>query len=164
MACLAEVQKARLSNSDHCLWLVVGDDFLPIEPIRGFLVYLDDLERSPNTIRAYAYHLKLYWDYLETHALDWRHVGLGEMAGFVAWLRRGSRQVVLLEEHEATRTESTINAILSAVYVFREYHQRTGELVAGSAAVDEHWTFQPNRPYKGFCITSARASRFVRAW
>src|SRR6266567_7718027 len=44
---MAEVQKARLPESERSVWLVVGDDFLPIEPIRRFLDYLDDLERSP---------------------------------------------------------------------------------------------------------------------
>ena len=158
---MAEVQKARLPGSERSIWLVVGDDFLPIEPIRRFLDYLNDLERSPNTVRAYAYHLKLFWDYLQERELDWRHVGLGERAGFVAWLRRGSSRVVSLEEQQARRSESTINAILSAVYAFREFHRRTGELLAGSTDSDERWTFPTARPYKPFLhhISKAKAVR-----
>lgn len=139
-----------MPGSERSFWLVVGDDFLPIEPIRRFLDYLDDLERSPNTVRAYAYHLKLFWEYIQAHDLDWREVGLSELAAFVAWLRRGSGRVVSLEEQQARRSESTINAILSAVYAFREFHRRTGELPVGSAESDEHWTFPTTRAYKPF--------------
>ena len=59
------VQRARLPGSDRLVWLVVGDHHLPVEPVRRFLAYLDDVERSPNTLRAYAHHLKLFWDYLD---------------------------------------------------------------------------------------------------
>jgi integrase len=143
------------------VWLVVGDDYLPIEPIDRFLDYLRDLERSPNTVRAYAYHLKLFWDYLEARDLDWRAIGLSELAGFVAWLRRGSSRVVPLEEQESQRSESTINAILSAVYAFREFHRRTGELPAGSSNSDESWSFPTTRPYKPF-LHHISKSKLVR--
>ena len=65
------------------VWLVVGDGYLPVEPIRRFLVYLEDVERSPNTLRAYAHHLKLFWEYLAWAKLDWTNVGLGDLAGFL---------------------------------------------------------------------------------
>ena len=54
--------------------IVVGDDHLPIDPIYRFLAYLDDVERSPNTIRSYAHHLKLFWDYLGCAKLAWTEV------------------------------------------------------------------------------------------
>src|SRR5258708_164966 len=52
------VQRARVPGSDRLVWLVVGEDHLPVEPIRRYLAYLDDVERSPNTLRAYAHHLQ----------------------------------------------------------------------------------------------------------
>ena len=41
-------------------WIVIGDDYLPIEPIRKYLKYCWSLERSPTTIETYARHLKCY--------------------------------------------------------------------------------------------------------
>lgn len=35
-------------------WTVLGDDDVPVEPIERYLAYLTDIERSPNTIKAYA--------------------------------------------------------------------------------------------------------------
>ena len=72
---MAVVQRARIPGSDRLIWLVVGEDHLPVESIRRYLAYLDDVQRSPNTLRAYAHHLKLFWDYLDWAKLAWTDVG-----------------------------------------------------------------------------------------
>ena len=48
-----KVQKGQLDNG-KTIWLVLGNDYLPIESISKYLRYLDSLERSPNTISGYA--------------------------------------------------------------------------------------------------------------
>src|SRR5229473_3264824 len=101
------VQRARIPGSDRLVWLVVGEDHLPVEPIRRYLAYLDDVERSPNTLRAYAHHLKLFWDFLTWAKLDWTNVGLAELAEFLAWLRRYGSNILPLQQRPARRTEST---------------------------------------------------------
>ncbi len=57
------VQRARVPGLDRLVWLVVGEDHLPVEPIGRHLAHLDDVECSPNTLRAYAHHLELFWNY-----------------------------------------------------------------------------------------------------
>ena len=66
-----KIQKGQLDNG-KTIWLVLGNDYLPIKPISKYLRYLDSLERSPNTISSYARNLKLYWEYLEENSLDWK--------------------------------------------------------------------------------------------
>jgi integrase/recombinase XerD len=39
-------------------WTVLGDDDAPIAPVEAYLAYLTDIERSPNTVRAYAHDLR----------------------------------------------------------------------------------------------------------
>jgi len=39
-------------------WTVLGDDDLPVEPIDRWLGYLSDIDRSPNTVKAYAHDLR----------------------------------------------------------------------------------------------------------
>ena len=65
-----KVQKGRLDNGKK-IWLVLDDNYLPVEPISKYLRYLDSLERSPNTISGYARNLKLYFEYLQENSLDW---------------------------------------------------------------------------------------------
>ena len=61
------------------MWLVLGHDCLPIQPIDEFLTFHDITGSSPNTIRAYAHHLKLYWEYLTGVGVDWRSATLQDI-------------------------------------------------------------------------------------
>ncbi len=68
-------------------WTVLGDDAAPVEPIERYLAYLSDIERSPNTVKAYAHDLKDWFSFLGIRGLDWREVRLEDVGEFVAWLR-----------------------------------------------------------------------------
>jgi integrase/recombinase XerD len=118
-----------LQPEDFC-WLLLDDNFYPVKPVQEFLTYLHNLERSPNTIRSYALHLKLYWQYLAQTGQDWTAIGLSELAQFVAWLRNPLPGVIPLQPVEAKRTESTVNSILAAVSAFYDYQQRLGAVKA----------------------------------
>ncbi|GAA6618990.1 hypothetical protein NUACC26_048020 [Scytonema sp. NUACC26] len=56
-----KVQKGILPESNRPVWMVLDDEYLPIEPIQKYLHYLDSVGRSPNTIQTYAHNLKLFW-------------------------------------------------------------------------------------------------------
>ena len=45
-------------------WTVVGDDGAVVAPVERYLAYLCALERSPNTVRAYAMSLRLWFEFL----------------------------------------------------------------------------------------------------
>ncbi len=89
-------------------WTVIDDNYLPIQPIQEFLTYLKHLERSPHTIRAYAHHLRLFWEYLSTIQTTWTAVRLSELADFVAWLRNPQPGLLSLQEMLAKRSEATV--------------------------------------------------------
>jgi site-specific recombinase XerD len=116
-------------------WTLLGDGFLPVEPVERFLAYLTSIERSPNTVKAYAHDLKDWFTYLGRHGLDWQSVSLEDVAGFVAWLRlppagRDGRVTVLpTVEHHCT--ESSVNRKLAALTSFCEFHARHGVRLAG---------------------------------
>jgi len=46
-------------------WTVVDADFMTVEPAERYLAYLAAIERSPNTVRAYAQSLALWCEFLE---------------------------------------------------------------------------------------------------
>ena len=81
------MQRVVMPETEFESWTVLGEDQLPIEPVERFLAYLASIERSPNTIKAYAHDLKDWFVYLAGHGRDWRSVTLEDVAGFVAWLR-----------------------------------------------------------------------------
>ena len=142
-----KVQRVRLPESGKKTWLVLGDDYLPIEPIQEFLSYLNDLKRSPNTVRSYAYNLKLYWQYLVESKLDWDKINVVELAEFITWLRCPTGNVVSLQEVEAKRTEATVNVILTSVCMLYDFHERTGKVPEIPLYRSQ---FMPGKRYKGF--------------
>ena len=81
------VQRVVMPETEFESWTVLGDDQVPIPPVERFLAYLASIEKSPNTIKAYAHDLKDWFTYLAGHGRDWRSVTLEDVAGFVAWLR-----------------------------------------------------------------------------
>lgn len=58
-----KVQAVKLDGINR-IWLVINHDGKPVKPISQFIRYLYNIDKSPHTLRAYANHLKLYWDYL----------------------------------------------------------------------------------------------------
>jgi integrase/recombinase XerD len=120
-----KIQKVQLAENRFS-WLVLGDDYLPIKHIQEFIRYLENIERSPNTIRTYAHHLKLYWEYLDYISKDWNNVKLDTFADFLSWLRQHHPNVISLNPQESKRTESTVNTILTAVSSFYSFHHQLG--------------------------------------
>jgi site-specific recombinase XerD len=118
-----KVQRIELTENRYS-WLVLGSDYLPVKQIQEFIRYLENVERSPNTIRSYAHHLKLYWEYLHSLGKDWNVVKLDDFADFISWLRQHHHNIIPLNPQEARRTESTINAILSSLSSFYSFHQQ----------------------------------------
>jgi len=55
------VQPVVMPGSGAWSWTVLGDDDVPVGPVERFLAYLTDIERSPNTVKAYAHDLKDFW-------------------------------------------------------------------------------------------------------
>lgn len=45
-------------------WTVLDADGAPVAPIERYLAYLTRIERSPNTVKAYAHDLKDWFEFL----------------------------------------------------------------------------------------------------
>ena len=57
-------------------WTVVDGGWAPVEPVERYLGYLAGIERSPNTLRAYAHGLRLWFEFLGARRLGWDSVGI----------------------------------------------------------------------------------------
>lgn len=119
-----KVQRIRFADSHRSSWIVLDDEYLPIRPILVFLKFLEDVGRSPYTVRASAYNLKLYWEFLRDERLDWKDIDVADLAAFISWLRLPQPDVVPLEDRQARRTDATIDQMLTTVHAFYEFHMR----------------------------------------
>lgn len=105
-------------------WLVIGDDYKPIEAISIYLRYLTSLERSPFTIKSRAFHLKVFWEFLTQYGLDWKTIKLEDLADYLFWLKSAEPGTAPIGDIESTRSAKTINLMLTSVYGFYDFHKR----------------------------------------
>jgi hypothetical protein len=99
-------------------WTLVDEGSSVVAPAELFLAHLAAVERSPNTVRAYAHDLRDYFAFLVLRGLDWSSVRLEDLGAFVTWLRlppaaRDGR-VVALPSATPYCSAATINRKLSA--------------------------------------------------
>jgi site-specific recombinase XerD len=124
------VQRVVLPTSRVDSWTVLGDDDVPIDPVERYLAYLSNIERSPNTVKAYAHDLKDYWVFLVQRGLDWLEVRLedvGEVGGLAAASPAGRvGAVTALPSVEAHVGASTVNRKLSTLAAFYQHQARHG--------------------------------------
>jgi len=158
-----KVQRVQVPDTNHSSWIVLGDDYVPIKPILVFLKFMEDLGRSPNTVRASAYHLKLFWEYLRDEHLDWKGIDIAQLSAFVSWLRNPRPSIVSLEIYDAQRTDATIDQILTAIHVFYEFQIRMKSVP--NLPLYTH-VMMPNRKYKpmlyGMVKTKPVQTRIVK--
>lgn len=124
------VQPVVMPFGDRQSWTLVDRDFVVVEPAEGFLSHLHAVERSPNTVKAYAHDLRDWFEFLDQRGLVWSQVRLEDVGRFVAWLRLPASarlgNVAALPTVESVCAEATVNRKLSAISAFYEFHQRHG--------------------------------------
>ena len=161
------VQPVVMPGSGALSWTVLGNDDVPVGPVERFLAYLTDIERSPNTVKAYAHDLKDFWEFLGCRGLDWRKARLEDVGEFVAWLRLpppGRKGVVaVLPSAVPQVSAATINRKLAVVGAFYAHQARNGAdvgdlLAAWRAGGRGGWKpflhhVSKGKPYRGRAIT-----------
>jgi integrase/recombinase XerD len=124
------VQPVVMAFGDAESWTLVDRDAAVVEPVEAFLAHLHAVERSPNTIKAYAHDLRDWFEFLDQRGLEWSQVRLEDVGRFVAWLRlpgtARAGNVAALPTAESICSEATVNRKLSALSAFYEFHHRHG--------------------------------------
>lgn len=128
-------------------WTVVDNDWVPVEPAERYLAHLAGIERSPNTVRAYAHGLRLWFAFLVLRDLVWDGAGVEDVSRFVAWLRAPADNVIVLDDTAAVRSEATVNRHLAALFGFYDFHARSGVVLAADLVA---WRRVSRGSYKPF--------------
>jgi len=149
------LQRVVMPVTDAESWTVLDDEGSVVEPVESFLTYLSALERSPNTQRAYATSLKLWFEFLVVVDVEWAAASIEDVGRFVAWLRAPAPNVIVLDGGTARRSPATVNRHLAAVFGFYEHHARAGVNVASELVA---WKRIGRGSYKPFLhhVTSGR--------
>ncbi|MGH3584853.1 MAG: site-specific integrase [Pseudonocardia sp.] len=122
------VQRVVMPSGTESFTVVADGDV--VDPVDRFLAHLTAIERSPNTVRAYAHDLRDYVEFLAHRAVAWDRVELEELGRFVVWLRLPEQAraggVAALPWAATRLAAATVNRKLSALASFYEFHQRHG--------------------------------------
>ena len=118
--------KKGITTEGKEVWVVFNEDYSPIIPIHDYLHYLENKNYSPNTIKAYARNLKVYWEFLESRGIDWTQITILKLSEFIHWLKTSNDKVISLPFLTSSRTEKTINHIVKTVRLFYEFQSRLG--------------------------------------
>jgi integrase len=137
-------------------WTVVDADCRPVPVIEAYLAHLAALERSPNTLRAYATSLKLWFEFLAYVDVGWAGAGADDVARFVSWLRAPAANVIVLDNGAGLRAPATVNRHLAGVFGFYDHQARGG---VGLAADLVAWRRVSRGSYKPFLhhVSKAKA-------
>ncbi|MFC6706509.1 site-specific integrase [Flexivirga alba] len=95
-----------------------------MKPVERYLEFLRATGCSPNTIKAYARGLALWWTFLEDRAQDWETVGVADVGAFAHEVRQGPGR--------ARVSESTVALRVRSVLSFYRFHAHDGVTVADS--------------------------------
>jgi integrase/recombinase XerD len=128
-------------------WTVLDETLSQVGPAEQYLSHLASIERSPNTVRAYAFSLALWFEFLERIQVGWADAGVEDVSEFVRWLRAPADNVIVLDASAARRSEATVNRHLAAVFGFYDFHARTGVKLAESLVA---WRRVPRGSFKPF--------------
>jgi integrase/recombinase XerD len=154
-------RRVRLPTSGVESWTVIGPDLRPVAVVDDYLGWLTGIERSPNTVEAYARDLSLFFAFLDERGLNWQaDVDVAMMGEFSAWARRPAANVLLLSEQAARRSTSTVNRMLTSVVGFYEFHGRRGNRLATELVVKTRYG---RGGYKAFLAGMAPTQRRGRA-
>ena len=137
---------------------MVDDDGVPVEPVESYLAYLSAIERSPNTVRAYATSLKFWFEFCALRGVGWDRAGVEDVARFVADLRAPAHNVIVLDASASRRTPATVNRHLGALFGFYDYQARAGVGVAAGLVA---WRRSARAGFKPFLhhVTKGRPVR-----
>ncbi|MFC0490268.1 tyrosine-type recombinase/integrase [Sinomonas atrocyanea] len=99
-----------------------------------FLAHLSQIERSPNTCKAYAHDLALYLTFLDEFDFKIDDATNDLLGRFAHWLRSPQASVTAVSEQSVARSRTTVNRSLSAVASFYAYLGSYGEGAIGNLA------------------------------
>ena len=119
MTSRVRVQRVLMSSGVESATVVRAGEV--VDCVDRFLAHLTAIEKSPNTVRAYAHDLRDFVAFLDSRSTLWESVSLEDIGKFVAWLRlsRAARsgQVVPLPWVDGDLSAATVNRKLCGVVV-----------------------------------------------
>lgn len=142
-------------------YILLDDEYNSITDVNKYLKYLDNIGRSPNTQRSYAYNLLLFCQYMSQEDIPLKELCSNPDKGpveilskFILWLQYPdyTKGIYHLGKESCHRSNSTVNHIMSAVLNFYNYLAANNEI----QQLDVYRTQVPGKMFKSFLYEMIR--------
>lgn len=155
--------EAVVSKETKRRYLLVDDNGEIVVPVLKFLKYRDNIGNARNTLRAYCYHLKLYFEFLNQINLSYLNINIDEMAKFIGWLQKpdGVYNVSYIKIQNSKRSNRTINTVINTVLLFYDYLLRHDECKTSILDNLKLETSYNKRGYKDFLYHINKEKSFM---
>lgn len=144
-------------------YVLVDDKGELVLPVVKFIKYRDNIGSARNTLRAYTYHLKLYFEFLKQLDKDYLDITIDDMANFVGWLQQpvSNLKVRYMKVQESKRNNKTINTIINTVLIFYDYLMRHEEYQISLSDNLRKQVSYSKRGYKDFLYHINKEKKFM---
>ena len=106
--------------------VLLDNDMKIVKPVYDFLKFQQQKSKADNTLLANGRDLCLFWTFLEKNGYIYDQVTPRMIAEFIDFLRGGDDMLAL--HKESSRSNRTINRILSTVHTFYQYQADMQEI------------------------------------
>lgn len=141
-----------ITPDNETRYLLVDEKGNPIEPVLRFLRFKDRSGNSRNSLRAYCYQLKSYFDYLNYKKLLYKDAKLDDIVGYMQWLKRpyADTKIIPINKIESIKQASTINTYVVTVVNFYDYLYKANSYSGNILKKVVYDITKRSSPYKGF--------------
>lgn len=131
-------------------YMLVDANGYPVLPVLKYIQFRDRNGSARNTLRSTCFHLKLFFEFLEKHHLDYSVINIDDLAAFKHFLQYGSKTVTPIGQNTTLRKARTVNVIINTVLNFYLYLMRK-DMYKGSMPLTVY-NSRPafRRQFKGF--------------
>ena len=135
-------------------YILLDEEYDVFEPVKQYMIFLDNIGRSPNTMKNYAFHLKTYFEYLYILGIGFDEISSYEdksalevLADFMGWLSNPQYfEDDVLNLSLQSRKDGTVNIIVDTVLGFYDFIAKKGTI----QALDVYKEQRKNAYFKSF--------------
>lgn len=152
------VTKLRCPNNIRTIYRVYDSTKLPFETINEYLRYQEKRQFAPNTVRATAYDLITYIQFVDLMNINWSAVTSDIFTDYIHHLRfsTATESISGIPGNGLTRSERTISRMVSSVIGFYRFQYYSNGLVVELANTGVLANSESS--HKGF-LSFAKAAR-----
>ncbi|MET4703425.1 tyrosine-type recombinase/integrase [Frigoribacterium sp. UYMn621] len=110
---------AKIESAER--WAVVDSRGVPIPEVTAFLRHSEAIERSVNTLKAYASDLAIFYSFLEIDGVMWTAINNEVLGRFVKFARAASAERARPGNPSGVRTPASVNRCMASISAFALY-------------------------------------------